>query len=124
MLDRFGIAVVEERRFDRRRAALRDYLQMEYGSASGMERYIAEGNHTSFPRSGLRAFLAKIFGKVVRSRTPAATPAVSAEGMLGDDCAEHVTAVAKATPVPAARPVGYRGRLNVRPRTVLPPLKR
>lgn len=128
MLERFGIAVVEERRHDPRFAALEDYLRKEYGSTSGMGRYIAGANHTSPLRSGLRTLLAKIARAFTRPRTRVVTSAVSVEQALGDDCAEHVTPVAQATPVAGTRPIGYRVRSNarskVRPRTVLPPLKR
>ncbi|MEE9163339.1 MAG: hypothetical protein V3U17_00875 [Thermoplasmata archaeon] len=69
MFDRYGMAVVQERRHDRRLVALENYLRMEYGSTGGMNRYIAQGNHGSFPLSGLRAFLAGIAGMVSRSST-------------------------------------------------------
>ncbi len=123
MLDRFGIAVMEERRHDRRLAALEDYLRMEYGSTSGMERYIAEANHAPSPRSGLRPFLAKIAGIASKSSTRAA-PAASVEPALSEGCADHATPRPQASIAPQVRPVGYPRRLNERPHTALPPLKR
>ncbi|MEE9181592.1 MAG: hypothetical protein V3U33_03385 [candidate division NC10 bacterium] len=89
MFDRYGMAVVEERRHDRRLAALEDYLRMEYGSTSGMERYIAQGNHGSSPRSGFRAFLAKIAGAVSRFSIRAPS-AASVEEALSKECTEQL----------------------------------
>ncbi|MFQ6012757.1 MAG: hypothetical protein ACE5LS_03825 [Thermoplasmata archaeon] len=124
MLDRYGTAVVEERRHDRRLACLEDYLRSEYGSADGMQRYLAEANHNPSPRSGLRAFLAKIARVVAGPRIQAATPAASVEGVLSEDCTEHAASAALVAPALRARPVGFRERLNVRPRNVLPPPRR
>ncbi len=124
MLDRYGMAVMEERRHDRRFAALEDYLRREYGSTSGMERYIAEANHTPSPRTGLRAFLAKIAGAFTQPPTQAATPAISVEQALGGDCDEPATPVARIARVPMSGRVRYRGHLNARPRTPPPRLKR
>ncbi len=124
MLDRYGMAVMEERRHNRHLAALEDYLRREYGSTNGMERYIAEANHAPSPRPGLRAFLAKITGSVVRPGTQRVTPAASVELGLSEDYAEHTAPAARVVPAPRARPVSFRGRLNVRPRTRLPPPKR
>ncbi|MEE9173801.1 MAG: hypothetical protein V3U30_02360 [Thermoplasmata archaeon] len=118
------MAVMEERRHDRRLAALEDYLRREYGSTSGMERYIEEANHAPSPRSGLRAFLAKITGIVVRPGTHGTTPAASVELGLSKDRAEHTAPAPRVPPVPRARSVSFRGRLNVRPRTPLPPPER
>ena len=124
MLDRFGTAVVEERRFDRRLVALEEYLRKEYGSASGMERYVAEGKHTSSPRSGLRTFLAKIAGAVGKPRTRVATPAASAVLTASEEGADRGVAAAPVAQATTARPIRYRGRLNVRHRAGVPPLKR
>ncbi|MDX1534455.1 MAG: hypothetical protein R3291_02415, partial [Thermoplasmata archaeon] len=99
LLDRFGIAVTEERRFDRRLVALEDYLRTEYGSTSGMERYVAEANHNSSPRSGLRTFLARIAWAVVKPQTQVAKPAAPVELTVSEDCGDVVAAasVARAT---------------------------
>ncbi|MCJ2531308.1 MAG: hypothetical protein LN413_03180 [Candidatus Thermoplasmatota archaeon] len=123
MLD-LGMAFMEQRRHDRRLGALQSYLRIEYGSASGMERYIAEANHAPSPRSGFRAFLAKIAGAVTRPPTQAATPAISVEQALSGDGAEHTTPVARVAPAATSGPVRYRRRSNVRPHTALPPPKR
>ena len=123
MLDRYGMAGMEERRHDRRLAALENYLRMEYGSASGMERYLAEAKHVPSPRSGFRTFLAKIAGRASKSPTRA-TPAASVEPALSEEYADHATLRPQAAIGLQVRPVGYRRRLNVRPHTALPRLKR
>ncbi|MEE9163864.1 MAG: hypothetical protein V3U17_03605 [Thermoplasmata archaeon] len=90
MFDRYGMAVVEERRNDRRFAALGNYLRMEYGTTSGMDRYIARANHDSSLRPGLRAFLAGIARMV--SRFPArALPAATVRRVLSEECVEQLT---------------------------------
>ncbi len=119
MLD-LGMAVMEERRHDRHLAALKDYLRMEYGSTSGMGRYIAEANHAPSPRLGLRAFLAKIVGVASKSSTRAAP----IERALSEARVDPATPRPQAAMAPQVRPVGYRRRLKVRPHTALPPLKR
>ena len=123
MLDRYGMAVMEERRHDRRLAALENYLRMEYGSTSGMERYLAEAKHAPSPRSGFRTFLAKIAGVASSSPTRAA-PAASAEPALSEEYADHATPRPQAAIRLQVRPVGYRRRVNVRSHTALPRLKR
>ncbi|MEE9164154.1 MAG: hypothetical protein V3U17_05115, partial [Thermoplasmata archaeon] len=92
MLDiyRYGQAAMEERRQNRRLGELDAYLRREYGSSSGMERYIAEANHTSSLPSSLRTFLAKIAGVVSRPSIRAA-PAASVEPTLSEECADHAT---------------------------------
>ncbi len=117
------MAVVEERRHDRHLATLEAYLRTEYGSTNGMERYIAEANQTLSPRSGLRTFLAKIAGVASKSSTQAA-PAASVEPALSDERADPAPPRPQAAMAPQVRPVGYRRRSNVRPRTALPPPKR
>ncbi len=128
MLDRLGIAVMEERRHDRHLAALKDYLRMEYGSTSGMGRYIAEANHPPSPRFGLRAFLAKIVGVTSKSSTRAApaapVPAAPVEPALSEARVDHATLRPQAAMAPQVRPVGYSKGSKVRPHTALPPLKR
>ena len=124
MWDRYGLAVVEERREDRRLGALRAYLQTEYGSASGTEWYLAEANHTSSPRLGVRTFLARIAGLVSKSSTLVATSTASVEPALSEECAEPTTPHAPRVTPASARPMRYRGGHNLRPRTVVPPLKR
>ncbi len=89
MFDRYGMAVVEERRHDRRFAALENYLRMEYGSTGGMDRYIAQANHDSSPRSGLRAFLAGIARVVSRSSTRF-PPAATVGQALSGECREQL----------------------------------
>ena len=123
MLDRYGMAVMEERRHDRRLAALENYLRMEYGSTSGMERYIAEAKPAPSPRSGFRTFLAKIAGVASKSPTRAA-PAASVKPALSEQYTDHATPRPQAAIGLRVRPVGYRRRLNVRPHTALPRLKR
>ncbi|MEE9592427.1 MAG: hypothetical protein V3W28_02470 [Thermoplasmata archaeon] len=122
-LDQYGMAVMQERHHDRRHGALENYLRMEYGSTSGMGQYIAEANHSSSPRSGLRAFLARIAGVVSRPSIRA-TPAVSVKPALSEDCADHAAPRPQAAAALRVRPVGQGRGLNVRPRTVVPPLKR
>ncbi len=123
MLDRYGMAVMEERRHDRRRASLENYLRMEYGSTSGMERYLAEAKHAPSPRSGFRTFLAKIAGVASKSPTRAA-PAASVKPPLSEEYADHATPRPEADIGLQVRPVGYRRRVNMRPHTALPRLKR
>ena len=124
MLDRYGMAVMEERHHDRRLAALEDYLRREYGSTNGMERYIAEANHAPSPRTSVRTFLAKVAGAVRRPRPQPVRPAVSVEQVLSSEQSKRVRPIAPVTPAPAVRPLAYRGRVKVRPRAGLPPLKR
>ncbi len=89
MFDQYGTAVVGERRHDRRFAALENYLRMEYGSASGMDRYVAQANHGSSPHAGLRPLLAGIARKVSRSLTRA--PAAATDGpALSEECAKQL----------------------------------
>jgi hypothetical protein len=117
------MAVMQERRHDRRLGALEDYLRMEYGSTSGMGRYIAEANHNSSPRSGLRAFLARITGAVSRPAIQTTT-AVSVEPALSEDGTDHAAPQPHAAVALRVRAEGQRRGLNMGPRIVVPPLKR
>jgi hypothetical protein len=122
-LDQYGMAVMQERHHDRRLNALEDYLRMEYGSTSGMGRYIAEANHSSSPRSGLRAFLARIAGVGSRPSIEA-TLAVPAEPVLNEDGTDHAALRPQAAAALRVRPARHGRGLNMRPRAVVPPLKR
>ncbi len=126
MLDRYGMAVMEERRHDRRLDALENYLRMEYGSMSGMGRYLAEAKHAPSPRSGFRTFLARIAGVASKSPTRAApaASAASVEPALSEENADHATPRPQAAIGLQVRPVGYRRRVNMRSHTALPRLKR